>query len=156
MRHAHEEVANQLRDGLTYRADGDLEDSINAGADLLHEDVGATLLRSRLLLLLLNGRLDRLALCVELLRHLVLLRHNRCPILLVVGIVDEHVVLLGVDDGLYELAGMVALPLETLADNIHDLGSKGRDSHEDTLDDGGSESLELCVAVLDELKGGVA
>lgn len=110
MRHAHEEVANQLRDGLTYRADSDLEDSINAGADLLHEDVGATLLRSRLLLLL-NGRLDRLALCVELLRHLVLLRHDRCPILLVVGIVDEHVVLLGVDDGLYELAGMVALPL---------------------------------------------
>ena len=46
---------------------------------------------------------------------------------------------------------MVAFSLENLADNVHDLWTESWTSHENTLNDRGSKSLELGVAVLNEI-----
>ena len=153
--HAHHEVPDQLGNGLSHSADRDLEDSVDTGADLLNEDVGSA--GAWLLLLLMLGLLrDRLSVLIVLLRHLLVLRHNRGAVLFVVSVVDEHVVLFGIDDRLDELTGMVAFALKDLADNVHDLWAQGWASHEDSLDDGGGESLKLGVAILNQLKGWVA
>lgn len=121
--HANQEETNQLRNNLTNRANRDLEHSIDTGANLLNEDVFAAhhglLLLLHLLLLLWN----RLTVLVILLRHLVFGGHDGGAVLLVVGIVDEHVVLLRVNDGLHEFSRVVTLTLQDLADNVHDLGA---------------------------------
>jgi len=98
---------------------------------------------------------DRLTVLVVLLRHLVLRGHDRSAILLVIGIVDKHVVLLRVNDGLNKLSGVVAFALQDLADNVHDLGAKGWHAKEDALNNTGGKGFKLGVAILDKLKSGV-
>lgn len=91
--HTHQEVSDQFWNGLSNGADYDLEVGVDTGADLLNEDVG-TATRVLAFLRSLAGRLlDKVSVLVVL-GHVLLLRHNRCAILLVVLIVDEHVVLL--------------------------------------------------------------
>ena len=51
---------------------------------------------------------------------------------------------------------MVSLSLKNLDDDVHDLGANTGTSHENTLNDSGSESLKLCVTVLDQFKSRVA
>ena len=51
---------------------------------------------------------------------------------------------------------MVTFSLKNLDDNVHDLWTNTRASHENTLDDHRSESLKLCVAVLNQLESRVA
>jgi hypothetical protein len=133
LRHTHEEVTDELRDCLTDGADGDLENGVDTHADLLHEDVGAAGHAAVLLLLLLRLLLDRLAILIELLGHLVLLGHDRRAVLLVITVVNEHVVLLGVDDSFDELASVIALTLQDLADDVHDLGAQRGAAHENPL-----------------------
>ena len=70
-------------------------------------------------------------------------------------IVDEHVVLFGVDDGLDELTCVVSFSLEDLTDDVHDLGTERGYAHEDAFNDRLSESFKLCIAVLNELEGRV-
>ena len=154
--HADHEVTNQLGDGLTNSADSDLEDSVDTGADFLDENVGSTSASGLLLLLLLWLLGDDLAILVVLRRHLVFLRNDRGAVLFVLLVVDEHVVLFGVDDGLNEITSVVAFSLKNEADDVHDFWTEGRASHENALDNAGSESLELGVTVLDKFKGRVA
>ena len=91
--HTNQEVSDQFWNGLSNGADYDLEVGVDTGADLLNEDVG-TATRVLTFLRSLPGRLlDKVSVLVVL-GHVLLLRHNRCAILLVVLIVDEHVVLL--------------------------------------------------------------
>ena len=94
--HAHQEVSNQLWNGLSNGADNDLEVRVDTSADLLHEDVGAVsrVLVLRLLRLVLAGRVADQVSVLVVLGHILLLRHDRGAVLLVVLIVDEHVVLL--------------------------------------------------------------
>ena len=92
---------------------------------------------------------------VVLRRHLVFLGHNRCAILFVVCVVDEHIVLFRVNDGFDELTAMVAFALQNHDNDVHDFRAERRASHKNTLDDGGSKGLELCIGVLNELEGGV-
>lgn len=140
--HADHEVSNELRDGLSDRADSDLEDRVDTGANLFHEQVcsaGPRLLRLLYLLLLVRVTL-RLVLdshtVLVVLRQVLLSGHDRGAVLFVVSVVDEHVVLLGVDDGFDELTSVIALPLQDLADDVHDFGAKAWAPHEDALDDG--------------------
>ena len=92
--HTHQEVSDQLWNGLSNGANNDLEVGVDTSADLLNEDVGtaARVLRSRLVILAL--RIVNKVSVLVVLGHILLLRHNRCAVLLVVLIVDEHVVLL--------------------------------------------------------------
>lgn len=154
--HADHEVTNQLGDRLTNSADSDLEDSVDTGADFLDENVGSTSASGLLLLLLLWLLGDDLAILVVLRRHLVFLRNDRGAVLFVLLVVDEHVVLFGVNDGLNEITSVVAFSLKNEADDVHDFWTEGRASHENALDNAGSESLELGVTVLDKFKGRVA
>jgi hypothetical protein len=156
--HSDHEVSNQLGDRFTHRPDRDLKYGIDTSANLLDEDVGAASIGGLLLLLLLLGLVGRndLAVLVVLGRHVVFCRDDRSAVFFVVSVVDEHVVLLRVDDSFDQFTGVVTLSLEDLADNVHDLGAEAGASHEDTLDDAGRKSFKLSVTVLDQLKSGVA
>ena len=95
--HTHQEVSDQLWNGLSNGANNDLEVGVDTSADLLNEDVGTAarvlaFLRSSLAILAL--RIVNKVSVLVVLGHILLLRHNRCAVLLVVLIVDEHVVLL--------------------------------------------------------------
>jgi hypothetical protein len=86
----------------------------------------------------------------------ILLRDDRSTIIFVICVVDEQVVLLRVNDSFDKFTGVVTLSLKNLDDNVHDLWTNTRASHENTLDDSGGESLKLCVAVLNQLESRVA
>ena len=95
--HTHQEVSNQLWNSLSNGADNDLEVGIDTSADLLNEDVRTAarvlaFLRIRSVILAL--RIVNKVSVLVVLGHILLLRHNRCAVLLVVLIVYEHVVLL--------------------------------------------------------------
>ena len=94
--HTHQEVSDQLWNGLSNGADNDLEVGVDTSTDFLNKDVGTAarvlVLRSRLAILAL--RIVNKVSVLVVLGHILLLRHNRCAVLLVVLIVDEHVVLL--------------------------------------------------------------
>ena len=95
--HTNQEVSDQFWNGLSNGADYDLEVGVDTGADLLNEDVGTAtrgLVFLRIRSASLAGRLADKVSVLVVLGHVLLLRHNRCAILLVVLIVDEHVVLL--------------------------------------------------------------
>lgn len=127
-------MADQLGNSLSYCTDSDLKHSVDTCSDLFHEDVCASLLSSRLLLLLWL-LWNRLAILVVLRWHVVLLGHNRGAVLFVISIVDEHVVLLRVDHSFDQFACVITLTLKDCANNIHNLGTQGRASHEDALND---------------------
>ena len=82
LRHAHQEVSNQLGDGLSDRANDDLEVGIDTRTDLLHENVCAASRAWRQIRLTVDLRLvHRLvvnghAILVVLLHLLGLLRDN--------------------------------------------------------------------------------
>lgn len=57
LRHAHKEVSNQLGDGLSDRANDDLEVGINTSADLFHKNVCAASRSWRNILLIVDLRL---------------------------------------------------------------------------------------------------
>ena len=42
--------------------------------------------------------------------------------------------------------------MKNLYDDVHNLGANAGTSHENTLNDSGGESLNLCVTVLDQFK----
>ena len=123
LRHAHQEVADELRHGLSHGSNRDLEVGVDTRADFLNEDVSAAagprgdLLPSWLVSLWLI--LDWHAVLIVL-RHVLLCGHNRGTVFLIVGIVDEHVVLFRVDDSLDMLTAIVSFALKDLNDNIHD------------------------------------
>ena len=153
LRHTNQEVADQLGNGLSNCANGDLEDSIDTCSDLLYEDVCASRLASwLLLLLLLLLSWNRLAVLVVLRWHSVFLRHDRGAVFLVISVVDEHIVLLSVDHSFDQFTSVVTLALQHLANDVHNLGAQGWAPHENALDNRRSKSFELCVAILDELK----
>ena len=95
--HAHQEVSDELGNGLSHGPDDNLEVRVNTSADLLDEDVGAAAgvgLPLRLGLWLVLWLLLNQVTVLVILRHVLLLRHYRCAVLFVVLIVHEHVVLL--------------------------------------------------------------
>ena len=132
---------------------------VDSGANLFHEHI-LSALRSHLLLLL--GRLvgKGPSIGVELgwlVRLLLVLRwHDAAAVLLVVSVVCEEVVLLGVDDGLNDFAGVVALTAQNVDDNIHNDGAHGREAHEDTVDNSSGQLLQLRVDILKEFDCGLA
>ena len=83
-------MTNELWNSLANCPYCDLKNCIDPHTHLLDEDI---LTAGRLALRLLRLSGDGLALGIELLGHLFFLRHNRCTILFVFSIVDEHVVL---------------------------------------------------------------
>lgn len=64
--------------------------------------------------------------------------------------------MLRVNDSFDKLTTIVAFALKNHDNNVHNFRAECGASHENALNDGGSEGLELCVTVLDELKGRVA
>ena len=136
--HANHKVSDQLRDGLSNGTNRDLEISIDTATDLFNKDISAASRAWRnliLLLLLLLVLLDWHAILVVL-WHGFLLRNDRGAVFLVVSIVDEHVVLLRINDGLDKFTAMVAFTLKDLDNDVHDLWSQSWASHENALNDG--------------------
>ena len=80
LRHADQEVTNKLRNRLAHGSNCDFEHSIDTSAHLLYEDIRASRHRGVLihlvLLLLLLRIIDRLAVLIILLRHLVFFRND--------------------------------------------------------------------------------
>lgn len=63
--------------------------------------------------------------------------------------------MLGVNDSFDKLTTIVAFALENHDNNVHNFRAECGAPHENALNDGGSEGFELCITVLDELKGRV-
>ena len=83
----------------------------------------------------------------------ILLWNDRCAVELVVFIIGENVVLFGINHGLHNVSAVITLCLENLANDVHDLWSNRRASHEDPLHNSSSDLLELHVDILNQLKG---
>ena len=122
-------MANKLRNGLAYCPNCDLKDSLYASSHFFNKHIGTS---NWLLLLLL---LDR---------------HKLCAVFFVVGIVDEHIILFRIYDSLDKLTSVITFTLKNLQDAVHDLGADCRHFDEDFINERRSQSLELCVRVLNE------
>lgn len=62
--------------------------------------------------------------------------------------------MLGVNDSLHDFTSMITLSLKNSADNVHDLRSQSRESHENSIHDAGTELLELGIHILQEFDSG--
>ena len=150
LRHFDEEIPNLFRNSVAHVTKHQAEVRVNASPDFLHKHVltlhGGGKLSGTKLVAGRNGP----ALSVELLLLFFLLLRlgdKVATVFLVVLIVGEDVVLLGIDDGFDNFAGMVTLGTEHLGDDVHDNWAHGGEPHKDTLNYAAGQLLELTVHV---------
>ena len=103
-------MTDKLGNGLAYGPNRDLKDSIYASSHLFHKDIGI------FLRLLMDG-------------------NKLGAIFFVVGIVDKHIILLRIYDGLHELTCVITFTLKNLQDAVHDLGADCRHFNENSFNE---------------------
>ena len=126
----HQEITDSLRNRVSDIPHNNSEVSINSHSDLLYKHIGTFL---GLVVLLENSCLS----CSSIVRVLawlsrlswlcwvvwivaIILRHNICSVLQVVDVIGEQVVLLSIDDCLYQISSFVSLSNQTVCDYFHD------------------------------------
>lgn len=119
----------------------------------------STLLHWRLLLLLLLLLAELVLTSATWLPRLtswLLSWNDVSSVILVVLVVGEQIVLLGVNDGLNDLSGVVSLLAQALHDQVHDLRDERWETLEDLVHDVVGDLFKLRVRVLNELKSWVS
>lgn len=74
----------------------------------------------------------------------------------VIDVVGEQVVLLRINDRLYDFSGFVSFSLEDLSDDFHDIGDDGGESHEQFFYDAGGEAFKEVVDFVQAVEGWVS